>query len=205
MTDIKTIEPKKYNKLLAEALKKLPEFKQPEWSVLVKTSTNRKRPSTEEDFWHKRAASILRFIYVNKDSKYWNNFFDLLIDWNKIWCKNASSLIILISRKNNYHNNGIQITHSLEAGMAFQNLALEGTDKNIVVHGMAGFDYDNAKKLLKLNDNWQVECMIAIGKKAEKETLPKEFQEKEIPSDRLKINQIALEFKGDFKDINPYK
>ena len=66
MTDIKTIEPKKYNKLLAEALKKLPEFKQPEWSVLVKTSTNRKRPSTEEDFWYKRAASILRQIYIKK-------------------------------------------------------------------------------------------------------------------------------------------
>ena len=65
MTDVRTIQPHKYNARLAEELKKLQEFKQQEWSLLVKTSVHRKRPSTEEDFWHKRAASILRQIYVN--------------------------------------------------------------------------------------------------------------------------------------------
>ncbi len=64
MEDIRTIEPGKYNKLLAEALKKIPEFKAPEWVALVKTSTHKERPCTEEDFWYKRAASILRQIYI---------------------------------------------------------------------------------------------------------------------------------------------
>jgi len=64
MTDIRTIEPGKYNKLLAEALKQIPEFKTPKWSLLVKTSTHKERPSTEEDFWYKRTASILRQIYI---------------------------------------------------------------------------------------------------------------------------------------------
>jgi len=62
--DIRTIESHKYNKLLAEALKKIPEICQPEWAELVKTSTHNKRPTTEEDFWHKRTASILRQIYI---------------------------------------------------------------------------------------------------------------------------------------------
>jgi small subunit ribosomal protein S19e len=64
MTDIRTIQPGKYNALLAEALKKSPEFKAPEWVGFVKTSASNKRPSTEKDFWHKRAASILRQIYI---------------------------------------------------------------------------------------------------------------------------------------------
>ena len=64
MADIRTIESGKYNLLLAEALKKIPEFEKPEWSDLVKTSTSNKRPTAEEDFWHKRAASILRQIYI---------------------------------------------------------------------------------------------------------------------------------------------
>ncbi len=55
-----------YNVKLAEALKKLPEFKMPEWAVFVKTGVSRQRPSAEKDFWHKRAASILRQIYINK-------------------------------------------------------------------------------------------------------------------------------------------
>lgn len=55
-----------YNKRLAGALKELEEFKQPEWAFFVKTGVAKKRPPQEEDFWHKRAASILRQIYINK-------------------------------------------------------------------------------------------------------------------------------------------
>ncbi len=65
MADIRTIEPGKYNKLLAEALKKHPEFKKPDWVDFVKTSTHKQRPVSEEDFWFKRTASILRQIYIN--------------------------------------------------------------------------------------------------------------------------------------------
>ncbi|MFH1425643.1 MAG: 40S ribosomal protein S19 [archaeon] len=64
MTDIRLVEPDKYNKLLAKALKELEEFKKPAWAEFIKTSTSNKRPSTEEDFWHKRAASMLRQIYI---------------------------------------------------------------------------------------------------------------------------------------------
>ena len=53
-----------YNKKLAEALKQLEEFKMPEWANYVKTSVARERPPVEEDWWHKRAASILRQLYI---------------------------------------------------------------------------------------------------------------------------------------------
>lgn len=66
MTDVRTIQANKYNTSLAEALKKIDEFKQPEWVSFVKTSTHKKRPSAEVDFWYKRAASILRQIYINE-------------------------------------------------------------------------------------------------------------------------------------------
>lgn len=56
---------REYNQKLAEILKKMPEFKQPEWAYFVKTGTAKKRPPQEE-FWCKRAASILRQIYINK-------------------------------------------------------------------------------------------------------------------------------------------
>ena len=58
------IDANEYNKLLSEELKKMPEFKAPEWVHFVKSSTAKARPILEEDFWHKRAASILRQIYV---------------------------------------------------------------------------------------------------------------------------------------------
>jgi small subunit ribosomal protein S19e len=64
MTDIREISHDKYNLALAEAIKKMPEFKKPEWVAYVKTSTAKVRPNIDEDFWYKRAASILRQIYI---------------------------------------------------------------------------------------------------------------------------------------------
>jgi small subunit ribosomal protein S19e len=55
-----------YNTKLAEILKTMPEFIVPEWSLYVKSGVSRDRPPQGEDFWHKRAASILRQIYINK-------------------------------------------------------------------------------------------------------------------------------------------
>tara|TARA_Y100000034_G_C6698491_1_gene307901 strand:- start:158 stop:583 length:426 start_codon:yes stop_codon:yes gene_type:complete len=53
-----------YNDKLADALKEIPEIQAPEWIAFVKTGVAKKRPPVEEDFWHKRAASILRQAYV---------------------------------------------------------------------------------------------------------------------------------------------
>jgi len=55
-----------YNLRLAQTLKKIPEIQSPEWVEFVKSSPSKERPINEEDFWFKRAASILRQIYKQK-------------------------------------------------------------------------------------------------------------------------------------------
>ncbi|MFA5173679.1 MAG: 40S ribosomal protein S19 [Candidatus Pacearchaeota archaeon] len=55
-----------YNAKVAEVLKTMPEFKMPEWAAFVKTGVSRNRPPVDNDFWYKRASSILRQIYVRK-------------------------------------------------------------------------------------------------------------------------------------------
>jgi len=57
------IPAQEYNLKLAEALKKIPEFEMPEWAGYVKSGPGKERPIDDEDFWHKRSASILREIY----------------------------------------------------------------------------------------------------------------------------------------------
>lgn len=61
-----SMKPDEYNSKLADALKQIEEFKEPEWAKFVKSGVSRKRPPQDENFWHKRAASILRQIYINK-------------------------------------------------------------------------------------------------------------------------------------------
>lgn len=60
------IKAQEYNSKLAEALKKIEEFKAPEWSQFVKSGPAKERPIEDEDFWYKRAASILKQIYKKK-------------------------------------------------------------------------------------------------------------------------------------------
>ncbi len=64
MTDIKAIEGGKYNKTLSDALKNVTEFQKPDWVDFVKTGAGKMRPNIDPDFWYKRAAGILRQIYI---------------------------------------------------------------------------------------------------------------------------------------------
>lgn len=66
MNPIYELNSQEYNLRLANALKEIPEFKAPEWSFYVKSSSSKERPIEDPDFWHKRIASILRQIYKNK-------------------------------------------------------------------------------------------------------------------------------------------
>lgn len=63
MVSVFEINAQEYNLKLAEALKKIPEFKEPEWAQFVKSGAAKERPIDEPDFWYKRSASILRNVY----------------------------------------------------------------------------------------------------------------------------------------------
>ena len=68
-----------------------------------------------------------RFLYAKKGTPNWNVFFNLLVEGNKIWAKNAAVLVVIISRKNFEHNGKPSITHQFDAGAAWENLALEAS------------------------------------------------------------------------------
>ena len=134
-----------------------------------------------------------RFFYAKRETEHWERFFDLLIDFNKDWCKNASVLIVAVSYMKHENKDGPCRTHSFDTGAAWQNLALEGASRGYVVHGIEGFDYEKAKTMLRLPIDYQVEAMIAVGKRAPVEQLSSELQKREVPSGRKPISEISSE------------
>lgn len=60
------IRAEKFIAALAMQLKQIPEFVMPDWAKFVKTSVSKERPPTKEDWWHVRAASILRQVYFKR-------------------------------------------------------------------------------------------------------------------------------------------
>jgi len=134
-----------------------------------------------------------RFIYAKRNSEHWNRFFNLLMEPNKLWAKNAAILVVVISRKNFEFNEKPAVTHQFDAGSAWENLALEASSRDIVAHGMQGFDYKKAGVELRIPPNFEVMAMIAIGKKGPKEILPAELQEKEKLTNRKPLKEIIME------------
>ena len=135
-----------------------------------------------------------RFIFAKKGSQHWEVLFNLLIDFNKQWCVNASVLVVVISKKN-FENNNPSITHQFDTGAAWGNLAIEAVSQGLITHGMAGFDYEKARKDLGVPDDYEVLAMIAIGKKGPKERLSPELQARETPNNRKPLSDIVMEGK----------
>lgn len=134
-----------------------------------------------------------RFIYACRNTDCWPIFFDLLTEQNKIWAKNAAVLIVVVSKKTFDYNEKPARTHSYDSGAAWENFALQGSLKALVVHGMQGFDYDRARKALNIPDVFQVEAMIAVGKPGKKEELPDDLREREQPSPRKNLSETVME------------
>jgi small subunit ribosomal protein S19e len=65
MVLVKDADKEKLTAGLAEALEKLPEMKQPEWSYFVKTGVSKERPPTQKNWWYIRGASVIRNVYVS--------------------------------------------------------------------------------------------------------------------------------------------
>lgn len=136
-----------------------------------------------------------RFLYARRDTELWKDFLDLLMPANQTWCTKAGVLVVVLSHKVFTRNGQPNPVHTFDAGSAWENLALQGALMELVVHGMAGFDRDKARRVLGVPADYDVEAMIAIGKPGNPEDLPPELREREVPTGRKPVAEIAWEGK----------
>ena len=133
-----------------------------------------------------------RFVYAERGGEHWPHFFDLLTEGNRRWAAAAAVLIVVLSRTTFERNGNPSRTHSYDTGAAWQNLALQGSRMGLVVHGMAGFDYEKARDVLEVPAEFSVEAMIAAGRPAPVEVLPASLREREAPSGRKPVAELAF-------------
>jgi nitroreductase len=133
-----------------------------------------------------------RMLYAHRDAPAWSLFYELLNPGNKSWCANAAVLVVFISRTVNAEGRPIR-THSYDTGAAWENFALQGTKSGLVVHGMQGFNYDQAREVLQIPEDFAVEAMAAVGRPGRKEDLSESLQAREIPSTRRPLVETIVE------------
>lgn len=134
-----------------------------------------------------------RFLYARRDTPQWPLFFDLLVEGNREWCRQAGLLVVILAHKVFSRNGKPNPVHLFDSGCAFENLALQGAAMGLVVHGMQGFDFDKARTSLSVPDDYAVAAMFAAGRPGDPNGLPEKLREREKPSDRLPIDQIICE------------
>ena len=144
-------------------------------------------------------AQQWRALYARRGTEHWQTFFDLLVDANKAWAKNAAVLVVFISRKLFDYNDEPSVTHSYDAGAAWENFALQGFHQGLVVHGMQGFDFEKARTSLSVPDDYAVAAMFAVGRPGNPAELPPELRERETPSPRKPVREIICEGRFAFR------
>jgi nitroreductase len=157
-----------------------------EGEILTLFEAARWAPSTyNEQEW--------RFLYARRDTPQWPTTFELLVEGNKAWCKNAALLCVIVAHKKFSQNGKPNPVHLFDVGAAFENIALQGTAMGLVVHGMMGFDFDKARTQLKVPDDYDVAAMFAAGRPGLEDVLSEQLRQREKPSDRKPVSQIICE------------
>ena len=134
-----------------------------------------------------------RFLFARRDTLHWKTFFDLLMEANQIWCQDAAVLCVVLARKTFTRNGKPNPVHIFDTGSAWENLALQATAMGIVSHGMAGFDFEKARKDLRVSEEFAVAAMFALGRPGDPEKLPAELREREVLTQRRPVRESICE------------
>lgn len=133
------------------------------------------------------------FLYAKKGDANWDLFLSQLIEFNQSWAKDASALVFVVSDNlmRSDKGNSDNHSHSFDAGAASVLAALQAQALGYHTHGMTGIKFGEAEKALGIPEDHRLEAAFAIGRQGPKESLPEFLQEREVPSDRKPLSEIA--------------
>jgi len=138
-------------------------------------------------------AQPWRFIYAKRGDAHWDQFVGFLAERNQAWAKNASALILVLSRTVRDSDSGPVPSpfHSFDAGAAWLALALQASQIGWSTRAVAGFDRDRTRTALGVPAEYALEVFVALGKRADPSVLPESIRGSEKPTDRLPISALV--------------
>ena len=132
------------------------------------------------------------FLYALRGDANWDRFLSLLVEFNQSWAKDAGALLFVVSQETSGAEAQPLWSHSFDAGAAWANLALQALHMGWHTHGMTGIQFDKARAELGIPEGYRLEAAVAIGRQAPADRLPDMLREREVPSDRKPVRDIAI-------------
>jgi nitroreductase len=114
---------------------------------------------------------------------------------NPVWASKAALLIAVASKDTVTDREGAEApnrTAGFDTGAAWMSLALQAPAMGLAAHAMGGFDSDKLAAAIDLPKGHTLQCVVAVGAQGPAEALPDPLREREKPSSRRPIAELAL-------------
>ena len=133
------------------------------------------------------------FLYAIKQDDL-ERFAGALVEGNRVWARKAPLLAFAFARKAFAHNGKPNSLAEFDTGAAWMALCLQAQSMGLWCHGMGGIDRDRAHEVTGVpKETHGAICGIAVGRKGDPSALPDSLREREAPSDRRPLDEIAME------------
>ncbi|MGD9727168.1 MAG: nitroreductase family protein [Nitrospiraceae bacterium] len=135
------------------------------------------------------------FVMATKeDEASYRRLFECLKEGNKKWAFRAPVLALSVARLD-FEDDGRLNRHAFhDTGMAVFSLVIQATALGLIVHKMAGYDVEKARKDLKIPEGHDPVAMMAIGYPGDLEQLPDYLRERELkPRERKHMSELVFE------------
>ena len=133
-----------------------------------------------------------RLAWIDRTDKNFESFVEkALAPGNAVWAKNSSALVVVITQTES--NGNVLDRSKYSTGMAASQLVLQTQYLGLFSHQMSGINADEIQSFLSLDEHHEILAVIAIGEKADAETLPQELALREkAERERKDMEEIVI-------------
>lgn len=121
-----------------------------------------------------------RFIVAMRgDGEHFETALRCLKEANQAWAKNASVLLFTAAKQTFTKNDKPNRYAQHDVGLAIENLVIQATADDLIVHQMAGIEHDRVRETYGVPDGYDVLTGVAIGYPGPVDDLPEKLQERQ--------------------------
>ncbi|MEZ4722405.1 MAG: nitroreductase family protein [Flavobacteriales bacterium] len=134
-----------------------------------------------------------KYLYAFKGTQAFEKMIEVMSAGNQPWAKNASVILISLSKRSFDHNGMPNRHHMHDVGAANTTLLLQAAHQDIYGHIIGGFHMEQAIEAFNIEtDIWEIACFITIGYLDEPNTLDEPYRTREQTArTRKSVNEFT--------------
>jgi nitroreductase len=118
-------------------------------------------------------------VATKDDTENFQKMLGVLVEFNVNWAKHAPVLALSVAKLTFAKGDSPNRSAFHDVGSASSQLSLEATARGLLVHQMAGYDVDKARKVFSIPAGWDPVAAMALGYLGDPASLPSPYKERE--------------------------